>query len=246
MRTRGRKYRQALERIEPGRLYPPRTALRLAKETSVASFDATVEAAFRLGIDPRKADQMVRGAVALPSGTGQSVRVAVVSSGENLVAAQEAGADHAGGDELVEQLEELAEQLDAVVATPDMMSKLGRLGKVLGPRGLMPNPKSGTVTQDVGRAVREIKGGRVEFRTDRTANVHTRLGKVSFDLEQLLENFEALYDELARQRPASAKGRYFRTITVSTTMGPGIRIDPSRARAVQEDVEEGAGALAGR
>ena len=240
MGKRGKKYRDAAAKIEKGKLYAPKSALKLLKETVSVNFDPTVDVVFRLGVDPRQADQMVRGAVSLPHGTGQTATVAVVTSGENIAKAQDAGADHVGGDDLVEQLEALADELDAVVATPDMMGKLGRLGKVLGPRGLMPNPKSGTVTQDVAKAVTEIKGGRVEYRVDRTANVHTILGKGSFTVDQLLGNFEALFDEISRQRPASAKGRYVRTIAISTTMGPSIHIDPAKAKDLIADEDEDA------
>lgn len=242
MGKRGKRYREAAAKIEAGKLYAPRAAMTLLKETVTVNFDPTIDVVFRLGVDPRQADQMVRGAVSLPHGTGQTATVAVVTSGENIAAAQEAGADHVGGDELVEQLEALAEELDAIVASPDMMGKLGRLGKVLGPRGLMPNPKSGTVTQDVAKAVREIKGGRVEYRVDRTANVHTILGKGSFTAEQLLGNFEAMFDEIMRQRPASTKGRYVKTIAISATMGPAIHIDPAKAKVLVADEEEEVGA----
>jgi len=240
MGKRGKRYREAAAKIEAGTLYGPRAALTLLKETSTVNFDPTVDVVFRLGVDPRQADQMVRGAVSLPHGTGQTAVVAVVTSGENIAAAQEAGADHVGGDELVEQLEAIADEIDAIVATPDMMGKLGRLGKVLGPRGLMPNPKSGTVTQDVAKAVREIKGGRVEYRVDRTANVHTILGKASFTVDQLVGNFDSLFEEISRQRPASTKGRYVKTIAVSTTMGPAIHIDPAKAKALTAEEEAGA------
>lgn len=235
MSRRGKRYRQALESIDREHLYMPRRALELARSTVTVSFDPTVELAVRLGVDPRQADQMVRGAVVLPHGTGKTVRVAVVATGEKVVEAQEAGADDVGGDDLVEQLEELADELDVVIATPDMMSKLGRLGKVLGPRGLMPNPKSGTVTMDVAETVRQVKAGRVEYRTDRNGNVHAVIGKASFSLDQLLENYLAIMEEILRQRPASAKGRYVRSVVVSTSMGPGVKIDPTRARDVLEE-----------
>lgn len=245
MSRRGKRYRQALDTIDRERLYTPRRALQLARSTVNVNFDPTVELAARLGVDPRQADQMVRGAVVLPHGTGKAVRVAVVATGEKVVEAQEAGADDVGGDDLVEQLEGLAEELDVVIATPDMMSKLGRLGKVLGPRGLMPNPKSGTVTMNVAETVRQVKAGRVEYRTDRNGNVHAVLGKASFSLDQLLENYLAVMEEIVRQRPASAKGRYLRSIVVSTSMGPGVKIDPTRARDVLDEEEEGEQAAAG-
>ena len=240
MAKRGKKYRAALDRIEEGRLYGPKAAFTLLKEVDGTTYDPTVECSFRLGVDPRKADQMVRGAVSLPHGIGKSVTVAVVTGADKAEEARDAGADHVGADDLVEQLSEggLIDELDAVIATPDMMGKLGRLGKVLGPRGLMPNPKSGTVTTDVRRAVSEIKSGRVEYRTDRQGNVHTILGKASFGVEQLVDNYAALLDELIRQRPASTKGRYLQSVTISTSASPGIPLDPSKSRSLLEDDEE--------
>lgn len=238
MSRRGKRYREALERVDREHQYTPRRALSLVKDTVTVNFDPTVDIAVRLGIDPRQADQMVRGAVALPHGTGKTVRVAVVTSGERLAEAEAAGADHIGGDDLAERLPELVDELDAVVASPDMMSKLGRLGKILGPRGLMPNPKSGTVTMDIGETVGQIKAGRIEYRSDRQGNVHAVLGRVSFTRSQLLDNYLAFIEELIRQRPASAKGRYLRSIVVSTTMGPGIKIDPVRSRDILEEDEE--------
>lgn len=239
MAKHGKKYRAALERIEEGRLYAPNAAFALLKEIDAAGYDATVECAFRLGIDPRKADQMVRGAVSLPHGIGKSVAVAVVATGDKAAEAREAGADHVGDDDLVEQLGDgdLIDRIDSVIATPDMMGKLGRLGKVLGPRGLMPNPKSGTVTMDVTRAVTEIKAGRVEYRSDRNGNVHTILGKASFAAEQLVDNYSTLLDELLRQRPSAAKGRYLRSVTISTSASPGVPVDPSKSRDLVEDEE---------
>ncbi|MDX1511889.1 MAG: 50S ribosomal protein L1 [Nitriliruptorales bacterium] len=232
---RGRKYREALARIDRERQYPAREGIALLLELNQANYDPTVDLAVRLGVDPRQADQMVRGAVSLPHGIGKTVRVAVVASSDKVAEARDAGADHAGGDDLVEQLSkgELIDELDSIIATPDMMGKLGRLGKVLGPRGLMPNPKSGTVTPDVAKAVGEIKSGRVEFRVDRQANIHAVLGKASFPAEALYDNYVALMDEIVRLRPASAKGRYVRSITVSTSTGPGIRLDPAQASAVR-------------
>ena len=240
MAKRGKKYRAALDKIETGRLYGPKAAFSLLKEVSATNYDPTVECSFRLGVDPRKADQMVRGAVSLPHGIGKTVTVAVVTGSEKAADARDAGADHVGADDLIEQMTDggLIDELDAVIATPDMMGKLGRLGKVLGPRGLMPNPKSGTVTMDVAKAVREIKAGRVEYRTDRQGNVHTILGKASFGVEQLVDNYAALLDELLRQRPASAKGRYLASVTVSTSASPGIPLDPARSRDLVEDDEE--------
>ncbi|MFP4150272.1 MAG: 50S ribosomal protein L1 [Nitriliruptoraceae bacterium] len=237
MAKRSKKYRAALERIDRDRLYGPKSGFTLLKEIDRAGYDATVDCAFRLGIDPRKADQMVRGAVALPHGTGSEVTVAVVAQGEKAAEASAAGADHVGADDLVERLAagELLEELDSIIATPDMMGKLGRLGKTLGPRGLMPNPKSGTVTMDVGKAVSEIKAGRVEYRSDRNGNVHVKIGKASFGVEQLVENYAALLEEVIRQRPSAAKGRYIRTVAVSTSMSPSILLDPSKSRALLED-----------
>jgi large subunit ribosomal protein L1 len=240
MAKHGKKYRAALERIDEGKLYAPKAAFALLKDIHHVAYDATVDVAFRLGIDPRKADQMVRGAVSLPHGIGKSVRVAVVASGDKAADARAAGADHVGDDDLVELLGQgdLLSEIDSVIATPDMMGKLGRLGKVLGPRGLMPNPKSGTVTMDVTKAVSEIKAGRVEYRTDRNGNVHAVLGKISFSGEQLVENYAALLDELIRQRPSAAKGRYLRSATISTSASPGVPVDPSKSRDLLEDDED--------
>ena len=237
MGKRGKRYRAAAERIEAGRLYTPRAAFTLLKEMEGVAYDPTVDCAMRLGIDPRKADQMIRGAVSLPHGIGKSVTVAVVAAGDKATEATEAGADHVGSDELVAQLGDgsLIDQLDAVIATPDMMGKLGRLGKILGPRGLMPNPKSGTVTMDVGKAVDEIKAGRVEYRSDRHGNVHAVLGKVSFSVDQLVDNYGALYEEILRMRPSAAKGRYLLTVAVSTSAGPSIRLDPARSRVLVDE-----------
>jgi large subunit ribosomal protein L1 len=237
MAKKSKKYRAAFERIDRERLYGPKSGFTLLKEIDSAGYDASVDVAFRLGIDPRKADQMVRGAVALPHGTGSEVTVAVVAAGEKAAEATAAGADHVGADDLVERLAagELLEELDSIIATPDMMGKLGRLGKSLGPRGLMPNPKSGTVTMDVGKAVSEIKAGRVEYRSDRNGNVHVKIGKASFDVVQLVENYAALVGEIMRQRPSAAKGRYIRTVAISTSMSPSIVLDPTKSRALLED-----------
>jgi len=228
MPKRGKNYQAAAAKLEAGRLYAAREAMALLSESVKANYDPTVDVAFRLGVDPRKADQMVRGAVSLPHGTGKTATVAVVTSGEKAEEARNAGADHVGGDDLIAELESgnLIDQLDTIIATPDMMGKLGRLGRVLGPRGLMPNPKSGTVTMDVASAVEQIKAGRVEYRTDRNGNVHAVLGKASFTVDQLVDNFEAVREELVRLRPASAKGTYMRSVTVSTSVGPGIPIQP--------------------
>jgi large subunit ribosomal protein L1 len=239
MAKRGKKYRDAVAKIDRERLYPPKAGFALLKDIDLATYDATVDCSFRLGIDPRKADQMVRGAVSLPHGIGKQVRVAVVAAGEKAVEAKEAGADHVGADDLVEELGkgELLTELDSVIATPDMMGKLGRLGKLLGPRGLMPNPKSGTVTMDVAKAVGEIKAGRVEYRSDRNGNVHAILGKASFPLEHLVENYGALLDEIIRQRPAAAKGRYIRSASISTSASSSIARDPSKSRDLLADDE---------
>jgi large subunit ribosomal protein L1 len=237
MAKKSKKYRAALEQIDRDRLYGPKSGFTLLKQIDQAGYDATIEVAFRLGIDPRKADQMLRGAVALPHGTGSEVTVAVVAAGEKATEAAAAGADHVGADDLVERLAagELIDELDAIIATPDMMGKLGRLGKTLGPRGLMPNPKSGTVTMDVGKAVSEIKAGRVEYRSDRNGNVHVKIGKASFPVEHLVENYAELVGEIMRQRPSAAKGRYIRTVAISTSMSPSIVLDPTKSRALLED-----------
>ena len=227
----GKKYRDAQKRFDRDRLHTPPEALDLIRSLASATFDETVELVVRLGVDPRKADQIVRGTVALPSGTGKDVRVAVFAAGEAATAAREAGADLVGSDDLFAQIEGGMLDFDLTIATPDLMPLVGRLGRVLGPRGLMPNPKSGTVTPDVARAVSEFKGGKVEYRTDRYGNVHVPIGKASFASAALLDNFRAVIDELNRAKPASAKGRYVRRVTVSSTMGPGVKIDPARLRA---------------
>ncbi len=227
---RGKGYRKASELIDRERLYAPLEAVRLAKSTNSAKFDATVEVAFDLGVDPRKADQMVRGTVNLPHGTGKTARVLVFAAGPKAEEARAAGADEVGGDELIEKVAGGYTDFDAAVATPDLMGKVGRLGKVLGPRGLMPNPKTGTVTMDVTKAVTDIKGGKIEFRVDKHANLHFVIGKVSFSDEALVENYAAALDEVLRLKPSAAKGRYLKKGTVSTTMGPGIPLDTSRTR----------------
>ena len=227
---RSKSYRKAAEQIDRTRLYTPAEAVRLAKETSTVKFDATVEVAMRLGVDPRKADQMVRGTVILPHGTGKTARVLVFAAGERAEQARAAGADYVGDDDLVERIQQGFLDFDAVVATPDMMGKIGRLGRILGPRGLMPNPKTGTVTMDVAKAVSDIKGGKIEFRVDRHGNLHLIIGKVSFDEQKLLENYLAAVDEVLRLKPSAAKGRYIKKITLTTTMGPGIPVDPNATR----------------
>ncbi len=224
MAKHGKKYNAALEKIEYGKLYTPLEAIKLAKEVSSAKFDESVEAHFRLNIDTRQADQQVRGSISLPNGTGKEVRVAVFAEGDKAKEAAEAGADIVGSDDLVADIQKGEINFDAAVATPDMMSKVGRLGKVLGPRGLMPNPKLGTVTPDVAKAVGELKGGKVEYRADRYGICHVGIGKVSFDAEKLAENYGALYDEILRVKPAATKGRYVKSIAITTTMGPGIKV----------------------
>jgi large subunit ribosomal protein L1 len=224
--ARSKSYNAAAALIDPDRLYTPAEAIALAKQTSTTKrFDATVEVAMRLGVDPRKADQMVRGTVSLPHGTGKTARVAVFATGDKAEEARAAGADIVGGDDLIEQVSGGMLDFDAAVATPDMMGKVGRLGRVLGPRGLMPNPKTGTVTGDVGKAVEDIKGGKIEYRVDRQANLHIVIGKTSFSEAQLADNFAVALDEVLRAKPSAAKGRYLRKVSMSTTMGPGIPVD---------------------
>ncbi|HXF72861.1 MAG TPA: 50S ribosomal protein L1 [Actinomycetota bacterium] len=230
---RGKRYRQALQAFDRERLYSPVEAVRILKELPAARFDETVEAAFRLGVDPRKADQMVRGTVSLPHGTGREVRVAVFAAGEKAREAREAGADLVGGEELVEEVLKGNIDFDAAVATPEMMPAVGKAGRILGPRGLMPNPKTGTVTNDIAKTVRDIKAGKIDYRVDRTGNVHVAIGKRSFDERQLLENYLAVVEELIRAKPAAAKGRYIRSAAISATMTPGIRIDPNRVKEVE-------------
>ena len=226
----GKKFADALKKFDRDQFYTPTEALGIVKTMASAKFDESIDIALRLGVDPRKADQMVRGTVALPSGTGKDIRVAVFATGDAADEARAAGADIVGSDDLAADVESGKMDFDLVIATPDMMPLLGRLGRVLGPRGLMPNPKTGTVTTDVGKAVGEFKGGKVEYRTDRYGNVHVPLGKASFEPAALEENFRAVLDELQRAKPASAKGRYLRKITVSSTMGPGVHVDTGRLR----------------
>jgi large subunit ribosomal protein L1 len=228
--AQGKKYRDALKRFDRERLHTPAEAVDIVASLAKANFDETVELVVRLGVDPRKADQIVRGTVALPSGTGKDVRVAVFAQGDAAAAAREAGADIVGADDLAAEIEAGKLDFDLTIATPDMMPVVGRLGRVLGPRGLMPNPKSGTVTPDVAKAVAEFKGGKVEYRTDRYGNVAVPIGKASFELAALSDNFRAVVDELNRAKPAAAKGRYMRRVTVASTMGPGVKIDPARLR----------------
>ncbi len=231
----GKKYADATKRYDREQLHTVSEALELVKRLAAAKFDETIELAVRLGVDPRKADQMVRGTVALPAGTGKDVRVAVFAAGDAAAAAREAGADLVGTDDLAAQVEAGKLDFDVAIATPDLMPLVGRLGRVLGPRGLMPNPKTGTVTPDVGRAVTEFKGGKVEYRTDRYGNIHVPVGRASFSAESLETNFRAVLEELQRAKPASSKGRYLKRITVSSTMGPGVKVDPGRLRPTDDD-----------
>ena len=227
--SQGKKYTAAAAKVDRSRLYDVPEAVALVKSSAFTKFDETVEVAMRLGVDPKHADQMVRGTVVLPHGTGKSVRVAVVASGEKVREAEEAGADVVGGDDLVARIQGGYLDFEALVATPDMMKALGRLGKVLGPRGLMPNPKAGTVTFDVGKAVRELKAGKIEFRVDKTAIVHCPVGKVSFDEKKLVENTNALLEAIQKAKPSAAKGKYVRSVFLSSSMGPGVPVDPAAA-----------------
>jgi large subunit ribosomal protein L1 len=228
--AQAKRYVDSSRMFDRSQLYAPADAIRILKQMPAPKFDETVELAIRLGVDPRKADQMVRGTVTLPHGSGKEVRVAAFAAGDPARQAREAGADVVGGEDLVQEVLKGNIDFDAAVATPDMMPVLGKAGRVLGPRGLMPNPKAGTVTEDIAKAVREIKGGKLEYRVDRQANLHLLIGKKSFEERQLLENYLAVVDEILRAKPAAAKGRYIRSVTISTTMGPGIRIDPARIR----------------
>ena len=227
---------EALSKIEKDRVYSPREAMELLVELPKAKFDETVEVHLRLGIDPRQADQAIRGTVSLPNGTGKEIRVAVFAEGDKAREAEEAGADIVGSDDLVEKIQDGFTDFDAAVATPDQMSKVGKLGKVLGPRGLMPNPKVGTVTMDVGRVIEELKAGKVEYRNDRYGILHVGIGRASFDAKALLENYATLLEEIVRVRPAATKGRFIKSITLTTTMGPGIKIDPAQVRDIVEAV----------
>ncbi len=236
---RSKSYRAAEEKIGD-KAHPPLGAIRLAKETATTRYDSTVEVALRLGVDPRKADQMVRGTVNLPHGTGKTARVLVFATGANAQAAEEAGADYVGSDDLIAKIQGGWLDFDAVVATPDLMGKVGRLGKVLGPRGLMPNPKTGTVTMDVTKAVSDIKGGKIEFRVDKHANLHFIIGKASFSDQHLAENYSAAMDEILRLKPSASKGRYLLKGTMATTMGPGIPVDTSKTRSLTAEDESSA------
>jgi large subunit ribosomal protein L1 len=236
MAQHGKKYQEALAQVDREALYGVSEAVDLVKSLARSTFDETVELAFRLGVDPRKADQIVRGTLSLPSGTGRTERVAVFAAGEQAAEARAAGADVVGADDLVARVNGGFLDFDVAIATPDLMGQVGTLGRVLGPRGLMPNPKTGTVTMEVGKAVTEFKGGRVEYRTDKVGNVHIRIGKASFTREQLVANVHAVVEEIQRAKPASAKGRYMLSVTVSSSMGPGVHIDPARARLVEEEL----------
>ncbi len=232
---RSKAYRKAAEAIDREKFYSPLEAARLAKTTSTVKYDATVEVAMRLGVDPRKADQIVRGTVNLPHGTGKTARVIVFATGDKAAEAEAAGADAVGSADLIEKIQGGWLDFDAAIATPDQMSKVGKIARILGPRGLMPNPKTGTVTVDVGKAVADIKGGKINFRVDKQANLHLVIGKSSFDDTQLVENYAAALDEVTRAKPSSSKGKYLKKVTFTTTMGPGIPVDPNRSRNLLDE-----------
>jgi large subunit ribosomal protein L1 len=238
MSQHGKKYRSAREQIDRERTYSPVEALGMLKSFDGATFDETVEAHFRLGLNVRHAEQQLRGTLMLPHGTGKEVRVAVFAEGEKAKEAETAGADVVGAADLATKIEDGFDDFEVAIATPDMMGVVGKLGRILGPRGKMPNPKTGTVTFDIGKAVGDTKGGKLEYRTDRGANVHLTIGKKSFELRRLVENYAAVIDEIVRARPAAAKGRYIETITVTTTMGPGIHVDPAKTRGIVEELED--------
>jgi large subunit ribosomal protein L1 len=233
----GKGYRKAADLIDKTKLYAPAEAVKLAKETNPTKFDATVEVAMRLGVDPRKADQMVRGTVNLPHGTGKTARVIVFASGPKAAEAEAAGADVVGSDDLVARIQEGWLDFDAAIATPDQMAKIGRIARILGPRGLMPNPKTGTVTMDVAKAVNEIKGGKIAFRVDKHSNLHLIIGKTSFSEKQLVENYAAALDEVLRAKPSASKGKFLRKVNLATTMGPGVPVDPNVTRNFVEAAE---------
>ncbi|MCL7459168.1 50S ribosomal protein L1 [Micromonospora sp. MSM11] len=236
---RSKSYRKAAEVIDRSKLYTPAEAVKLAKDTTTAKFDATVEVAMRLGVDPRKADQMVRGVVNLPHGTGKTARVIVFAAGAKAEEAIAAGADEVGTDELVARIQGGWLDFDAAIATPDQMAKIGRIARILGPRGLMPNPKTGTVTMDVTKAVSDIKGGKITFRVDKHSNLHLIIGKASFSESQLIDNYAAVLDEVLRAKPSAAKGKYLKKVTLTTTMGPGVPVDPNVVKNLQEASAEG-------
>ncbi len=238
MARHGKAYRNARARVDREHAYSPLEAVRLLKELETSKFDETVEVHFRLGLNVRHAEQQLRGTIMLPHGTGREVRIAVFAEGEKAREAEEAGADVVGTADLAERIQEGFDDFDVAIATPDQMGIVGRLGRILGPRGKMPNPKTGTVTFDVGKAVRDAKAGKLEYRTDRGANVHLPIGKESFDEKALLENYATVVEEIVRAKPAAAKGRYIRGITLASTMGPGIHVDPTRTRGIIEELEE--------
>jgi large subunit ribosomal protein L1 len=238
MSQHGKRYRQARAAIDRENAYPPFEAVKLLKDAPDAKFDETVEVHFHLGLNVRHADQQLRGTLMLPHGTGSDVRVAVFAEGEKAKEAETAGADFVGAADLATKIEGGFDDFDVAIATPDMMGVVGKLGRILGPRGKMPNPKTGTVTFDIGKAVSDTKGGKLEYRTDRGANVHLSIGKKSFELRRLVENYAAVIDEIVRAKPAAAKGRYIETITVTTTMGPGIHVDPAKTRGIVEELED--------
>ena len=240
MATQTKRQKVITQAFDRTRLHTPVEAISLVKQVASAKFDETVELAVRLGVDPRKADQIVRGTVSLPAGTGRNVRIAVFAAGEEAAAAKEAGADVVGADDLVARVSEGFLEFDVAIATPDLMGQVGKLGRVLGPRGLMPNPKTGTVTTDVARAVTEFKAGRVEYRTDKVGIIHLPIGKVSFGADKLADNFRAALEELQRAKPAAAKGRYLRTISVSSTQGPSVKVDTNKVRITDEEIAEAA------
>ncbi|MCM0673804.1 50S ribosomal protein L1 [Micromonospora phytophila] len=235
---RSKSYRKAAEVIDRSKLYTPAEAVKIAKDTTTAKFDATVEVAMRLGVDPRKADQMVRGTVNLPHGTGKTARVIVFAAGAKAEEAAAAGADEVGTDELVARIQGGWLDFDAAIATPDQMAKIGRIARILGPRGLMPNPKTGTVTMDVTKAVSDIKGGKITFRVDKHSNLHLIIGKSSFSESQLIDNYAAVLEEILRAKPSAAKGKYLRKVTLTTTMGPGVPVDPNVVKNIQEGSAE--------
>lgn len=232
MARAGKRYTEAAKQIDRAKLHDPEQAIRLTRAGARAKFDETIEVAFRLGVDPKHADQLVRGTVVLPQGSGRSVRVLVFAKGEKAKEAESAGADFVGAEDLVEKIQGGWTEFDVAVATPEVMGQVGRLGRILGPRGLMPNPKAGTVTPDVGKAVREVKAGKIEFRVDKFGIVHAPIGKASFSEQALLENFAALTDAILKAKPAAAKGTYIKTIALSSTMGPSVRVDPVKAQAI--------------